>query len=310
MLTQTDKPSGRGRQIHSTPVKESALKQEIPVSTPLSLRDANVQESLAALKADVLLVVAYGLLIPQAVLSFIPFPINVHPSLLPRWRGASPIESPLLAGDAMTGVSIMEMVAGILPLSPDAGEIKASDGLALKGRVAYMAQTDLLMPWTSVLNNVVLGEKLRQGRFRLNKLYIERALHYLEQVGLLEYAHQKPDQLSQGMRQRVALARTLFEDKPIVLMDEPFSALDVIRKLELQSLAVDVLRERTVFWVTHDPLEALRVGEAIFVLAGLPARIQYQVYPPETVPRDVRQTNILALEAELIAALCQKDLPC
>ncbi len=216
----------------------------------------------------------------------------------------------LLGPSGVGKSSLLQLIAGILPLSSDAGEIKASDGLALKGRVAYMAQTDLLMPWTSVVNNVVLGEKLRQGRFRLNKLYIERALHYLEQVGLLKYAHHKPDQLSQGMRQRVALARTLFEDKPIVLMDEPFSALDVIRKLELQSLAVEVLRERTVFWVTHDPLEALRVGEAIFVLAGWPARIRYQVCPPEAVPRDVRQANIIALEAELIAALCQKDLPC
>lgn len=216
----------------------------------------------------------------------------------------------LLGPSGVGKSSLLQLIAGILPLAPEKGEISASDGLALKGRVAYMAQTDLLLPWASVVDNVILGEKLRRGRWRVAKEHKERALHYLQQVGLSDYAQHKPAQLSQGMRQRVALARTLFEDKPIVLMDEPFSALDVVRKLELQSLAVEMLRDRTVFWITHDPLEALRVGEAIFVLAGLPAHIHYQVNPVESVPRDVRQANIIALEAELIAALCHKDNPC
>ncbi|MBY0377360.1 MAG: ABC transporter ATP-binding protein [Gammaproteobacteria bacterium] len=216
----------------------------------------------------------------------------------------------LLGPSGVGKSSLLQLIAGILPLAPEKGEISTSDGLALKGRVAYMAQTDLLLPWASVVDNVILGEKLRRGRWRVAKEHKERALHYLQQVGLSDYAQHKPAQLSQGMRQRVALARTLFEDKPIVLMDEPFSALDVVRKLELQSLAVEMLRDRTVFWITHDPLEALRVGEAIFVLAGLPAHIHYQVTPVESVPRDVRQANIIALEAELIAALCHKDNPC
>lgn len=118
VLTQADKPAGRGRHAHATPVKETALAHHIPISTPTTLRDDSVQAELRALKADVLLVVAYGLLLPQAVLSLTPYPINVHPSLLPRWRGASPIESPILAGDKTSGVTIMEMVAAL-----DAGPI-------------------------------------------------------------------------------------------------------------------------------------------------------------------------------------------
>jgi methionyl-tRNA formyltransferase len=126
VLTQADKPAGRGRHAHATPVKETALAHQIPVSTPHTLRDATIQAELQALNADVLLVVAYGLLLPQAVLSLTPYPINVHPSLLPRWRGASPIESPLLAGDTTSGVTIMEMVAAL-----DAGPMLKQKAITL-----------------------------------------------------------------------------------------------------------------------------------------------------------------------------------
>jgi methionyl-tRNA formyltransferase len=126
VLTQTDKPAGRGKHMHATPVKETALAHHIPVSTPITLRDAAVQAELQALQADVLLVVAYGLLLPQAILSLTPYPINVHPSLLPRWRGASPVESPLLAGDTMSGVTIMEMVTAL-----DAGPILKQQAITL-----------------------------------------------------------------------------------------------------------------------------------------------------------------------------------
>lgn len=210
----------------------------------------------------------------------------------------------LLGPSGVGKSSLLQFIAGILPLAPGAGEIIASDGQSLIGRVAYMAQTDLLMPWASLLDNVLLGEKLRRGYGRVSKESRDRAYDYLQQVGLSDYAQHRPDKLSHGMRQRVALARTLFEDKPIVLMDEPFSALDVVRKLELQALALQVFRGRTVFWVTHDPLEALRVGEEIFVLAGLPAYVSYHVALTGSVPRDVRQSNIMTLESELIAALC------
>ncbi|MGH6943432.1 MAG: ABC transporter ATP-binding protein, partial [Geminicoccaceae bacterium] len=104
-------------------------------------------------------------------------------------------------------------------------------------------------------------------------------------------------------RQRAALARTLMEDRPVVLMDEPFSALDAITRARLQSLAAILLAGRTVLLVTHDPLEALRLGHRIQIMAGLPARIEAEIRPDGTPPRDLRDAALLALQGELLAHL-------
>jgi methionyl-tRNA formyltransferase len=114
VYTQPDRPAGRGRQPRASPVKALALEHSIPVEQPRSLRDAAPQRALAALDADAMIVAAYGLLLPAAVLD-IPRRgcINVHASLLPRWRGAAPIQHAILAGDRETGVSIMQMDAGL-----------------------------------------------------------------------------------------------------------------------------------------------------------------------------------------------------
>ena len=94
----------------------------------------------------------------------------------------------------------------------------------------------------------------------------QRAMSLLESVGLAEYAHAMPQQLSGGMRQRVALARTLMQDKPIVLMDEPFSALDAVTRHKLQTLAAHLLQDKTVVLITHDPQEAVRLAHHLYVL--------------------------------------------
>ncbi len=111
---QPDRPAGRGRQVHDGPVKSIALRHGLPVLQPLHWRDAATQQQLAAWQADLLIVVAYGLILPQAVLC-IPHGgcINIHASLLPRWRGAAPIQRALLAGDTQTGVGIMQMEQGL-----------------------------------------------------------------------------------------------------------------------------------------------------------------------------------------------------
>ena len=114
VLTQPDRPKGRGRQITSGPVKAAALARGIPVSQPLSLKDEAGRAELEAWKPDVLIVVAYGLILPKAVLAIPRLGcINIHGSLLPRWRGAAPIQRAILAGDAVTGVTIMLMDAGL-----------------------------------------------------------------------------------------------------------------------------------------------------------------------------------------------------
>ena len=114
VLTQPDRPKGRGRQITAGPVKAAALGFGIPVSQPVSLKDEAGRAELEAWKPDVLIVVAYGLILPKAVLAIPRLGcINIHGSLLPRWRGAAPIQRAILAGDTSTGVTIMLMDAGL-----------------------------------------------------------------------------------------------------------------------------------------------------------------------------------------------------
>lgn len=142
------------------------------------------------------------------------------------------------------------------------GHFAATDNKPLTDRISYMAQSDLLLPWLSVLDNVCIGARLRGDIPDLNQ-----ANELLERVGLSENAHQKPSTLSGGMRQRAALARTLFEDRPIVLLDEPFSALDAGTRADMQELAAEVLDGRTVLLVTHDPAEAARLADQIIVMS-------------------------------------------
>lgn len=114
VLSQPDRPAGRGRKAQVSPVKQAALDYGLPVLQPQSLRDAAVQAELASLKPDLMIVVAYGLILPQAVLDIPRFGAwNVHASLLPRWRGAAPIQRAIEAGDAQTGVCLMQMQKGL-----------------------------------------------------------------------------------------------------------------------------------------------------------------------------------------------------
>ena len=114
VYTQPDRPAGRGRKVQFSPVKQLALDHGIEVRQPKTLKDAAAQQELADLDADLMVVVAYGLLLPQAVLDAPRLGcINIHASLLPRWRGAAPIQRAILAGDRETGVTIMQMEAGL-----------------------------------------------------------------------------------------------------------------------------------------------------------------------------------------------------
>jgi methionyl-tRNA formyltransferase len=114
VLTQPDRPSGRGMKLQPGAVKQVALARGLPVAQPVTLRDADTQAMLAALAPEVMVVAAYGLILPPPVLAVPPRGcLNIHASLLPRWRGAAPIQRALLAGDVETGVCIMQMDAGL-----------------------------------------------------------------------------------------------------------------------------------------------------------------------------------------------------
>lgn len=127
VLTQPDRPSGRGMAVQASPVKRVAQSLSAPVFQPVSLKDETAQEIVRAATADVMLVAAYGLILPQAVLDMPRFGcLNIHASLLPRWRGAAPIQRALLAGDEETGVCLMQMEAGL-----DTGPVLARRSLRI-----------------------------------------------------------------------------------------------------------------------------------------------------------------------------------
>jgi methionyl-tRNA formyltransferase len=114
VYTQPDRPAGRGRKLTPSPVKQAALEAGIPVEQPESLKEAGSRERLAAYRPDLMVVVAYGLILPRKVLAIPRLGCwNVHASLLPRWRGAAPIQRAILAGDAESGVDLMQMEAGL-----------------------------------------------------------------------------------------------------------------------------------------------------------------------------------------------------
>ena len=114
VYTQPDRPAGRGRKLQASPVKQLALQADIVVEQPLNFRDDEVCTTLAAYDADIMVVAAYGIILPQRVLDTPRHGcLNIHGSLLPRWRGAAPIQRAILAGDTETGVTIMQMAAGL-----------------------------------------------------------------------------------------------------------------------------------------------------------------------------------------------------
>lgn len=127
VLTQPDRPAGRGMSLQASPVKQLALTHGIPVFQPVSLKDGDAQERVRAAGAEAMVVAAYGLILPQVVLDM---PrcgcLNIHASLLPRWRGAAPIQRAILAGDVETGVCIMQMEAGL-----DTGPVLLSEAITI-----------------------------------------------------------------------------------------------------------------------------------------------------------------------------------
>lgn len=202
----------------------------------------------------------------------------------------------LLGRSGVGKSTLLRLILGLETGGVFSGRFTATDGAGLVGRISYMAQSDLLLPWLSVRKNICIGARLRGQRPDMT--VVDDLLH---RVHLSEHADKKPNALSGGMRQRAALARTLFEDRPVVFLDEPFSALDAGTRSTMQALAAEVLTGRTVLLVTHDPAEAARLGHQIIVMSAQ----DMQVWPaPGTpAPRALDDRQAMACQTRLLAHL-------
>ncbi|QGU89700.1 ABC transporter ATP-binding protein [Erwinia sorbitola] len=202
----------------------------------------------------------------------------------------------LLGASGSGKTSLLKIIAGLA--APASGTVCGSDGLPLPGRIAYMGQKDLLYPWLSIIDNITLGARLRR-----EKADAGWATHLLERVGLQGHADDHPAALSGGMRQRAAIARTLYERQPIVLMDEPFSALDTLTRAKIQTLAAELLADHTVLLITHDPMEACRLSHHLLVLSGAPAAIDDTHTIGGLPPRAADDAELLKSQGELMQQL-------
>ncbi len=169
VYTQPDRPAGRGKKLHASPVKQIALAANVPILQPPSLKDALVQQELAGFGADLMIVVAYGLILPGEVLAAPPLGcLNVHASLLPRWRGAAPIQRAIEAGDEESGITIMQMDEGL-----DTGRMlaRASCPIDLNTTAAHLHDA-LAELGKSLLLEVLdsLPERQKSGRDQDDKL--------------------------------------------------------------------------------------------------------------------------------------------
>jgi methionyl-tRNA formyltransferase len=196
VLTQPDRPAGRGMQLAASPVKQFALQHDLAVLQPVTLKSEEVQQKLAALNADVMVVAAYGLILPKAVLQLPRYGcLNIHASLLPRWRGAAPIQRSILAGDTETGITVMQMDEGLdtgdmllrraCPIEPKETTQSLNDKLAEMGadsilETLRLLHADLLTPVKQDNDAASYAAKLTKGEaqidWRQDARQIERAV--------------------------------------------------------------------------------------------------------------------------------------
>ena len=202
----------------------------------------------------------------------------------------------MLGASGVGKSTLLRILAGLPVHWEFNGSITTSDNEPLVNRVTLMAQQDLLLPWANLVKNVALGARLRG-----EKVNNERTHALIERVGLIDHLHKRPTELSGGQRQRVALARTLMEDRPIVLLDEPFSALDARTRSEMQDLAAELLEDCTVVMVTHDPAEAARLGHRVLLLTT--DGVEEIEIPDSAPPRPVDDSDTLMIQGKLLRRL-------
>ncbi|ANS76588.1 ABC transporter [Paenibacillus yonginensis] len=178
--------------------------------------------------------------------------------------------------------TLFNIIAGLMP--PSTGQVLA-DGeniVGKAGHVGYMLQKDMLLPWRTIMDNIILGMEVRGVPY---KEAASRALPLMEKYGLKGFDKHYPKELSGGMRQRAALLRTLLYDRDIILLDEPFGALDAQTRLTMQNWLLQIWADfgKTVLFVTHDIDEAIYLADDIYVFSPRPGRIKSKI--TVTMPR-------------------------
>ncbi|HLM10119.1 MAG TPA: ABC transporter ATP-binding protein [Thermoleophilaceae bacterium] len=199
--------------------------------------------------------------------------------------------------------TLLELVAGLQ--EPDAGAVRVAGSTAAAERralCAYMPQRDLLLPWRDALGNAALALECQGVPRRAARC---RAAPLFERFGLAEFERARPAALSGGMRQRVAFLRTLLPGRPVLLLDEPFGALDAITRLDMQEWLADALAAdpRTVLLVTHDVEEAVFLADRVTLLSPRPGRVVDEFAVPLPRPRTVTDRELLELKARALEAL-------
>lgn len=201
--------------------------------------------------------------------------------------------------------TLFNLIAGLM--QPDCGDIRLQgESMLLRpGLTGYMLQKDLLLPWRTIADNIILSKTLHGTR---RQAALKSAVSDIAACGLRDLLNRRPDECSGGQRQRAALVRTLQTGKPLLLLDEPFGALDAITRLHLQALLTEVATKKhlTILFVTHDVDEALLLSDAILVMGTAPGRILRQYTLEEARPRTMRvlsQPEFIRVKGEILTLL-------
>jgi ABC-type nitrate/sulfonate/bicarbonate transport system ATPase subunit len=201
--------------------------------------------------------------------------------------------------------TLLNIIAGLD--HPDAGTVEVDGDTAGRrlGRIGYMQQKDLLLPWRSVLDNAALGLEIQGTPLRQAR---RRALELTELFGLRGFEHQYPFALSGGMRQRAAFLRTMLLDQELVLLDEPFGALDALTRVQMQEWLLELWGAlgKTIILITHDVDEAILMSDRVYVMTVRPGRITMVMDIPLPRPRnfmEVTQPAFVEIKARLLTPL-------
>ncbi len=201
--------------------------------------------------------------------------------------------------------TFFNILTGLIPY--DSGKIlyEGRHVPNLRGLVAYMQQKDLLLPWRTLWRNILIGPEI-QGT--LDKDIEEEAKRLLSFFKLDKFINSYPSELSGGMRQRAALARTLLFGKDLLLLDEPLSALDAITRRQLQNylLALSIKFGKSVLMITHDVEEALLLSDRIYIFSSLPATVKREITVDLKKPRLISDSRFIELKREILSELLEE----